>query len=313
MKTPLRRILCLAFGLVGCAACPPLGSVMRAYGYTELKPPSNLLQPGAIVYVIKKKPFVAGIICGPRASLGSGWKPNQSVTAMSQLKRVDGKSFNLDLPLLESIRADARFSSIKTIVMTLSNPELYELDDVEVLENQVHRSPACRQAIAARLAQGYKVTMVSSGLKGDVVYSAQWHTEATMSAKAKIDAMGLLALELGGSATGVSENTITAKGLIWGIKDDAYLAALSIPELDEKSVHKGTQIIPAHKTAHMVLTPDAPVVAPPEDEVNPSDRPPVVGTPGDTRPTRPHEVTIFNGGQRLPAAQPEGDCDAAQE
>lgn len=277
----------LALTFAGCmpwGRCPPLGDVMRQYGYTELRPPSNLLQPGAIVYIIKRDPFVAGIICGPRASLGADWQPTVSATAPAELQRTQGHQVALGAPLMASIRADARFSSIKTITTTLNNPVLVEVDDVAVVEHQAARSEACRLAVHARLAQGYAVTMVSSGLRGDITYQVEWHQEANLGAQAKVAALGALAVELGGGATDWGAQHIAAQGLVWGIKDDAFLAALSVEVLDEQQVPRGTALLPVHEPAHLAPTPDAPLVA----------------APGTLNATPVVPVTLLNGGAALP-------------
>jgi hypothetical protein len=235
---------------------------MRGLGYTPLKPPSLLLQPGALVYIktASTGEFSAGLLCGPRASLGSHWKPMRSPTAPASLSRVKGASFNMDARLMEDIHADVRFQSISKITMSLVNATIVELSDIDVIDNVRYRSEGCRQAIKNRLNAGYKISMVQSALMGNVVYSISWDQSFKGSAQAKIDALSQLSLELGGGATSVTESVIKADGLIWGLIDSPFLASLSIPEMDTSQYSPDAHLIGPQVDATITPVPDTPVV-----------------------------------------------------
>lgn len=246
--------------LAGCAACPGIGDTMRMMGYTELRPPSTLLGPGAMVYVKSTSPFQAGTVCGVRASMGAKFLPNTSPTAAKQLKVARGKSFELDAEVLEYIHAEAKFAALRTITVSLTNARITELTDDMVAENVANRSAACAEMIAEREKAGFKVTMISSAIEGDVVYSVTWKEEAKLTASAKIETMSQLALSLGAAADCVGESTISAKGLIWGIIDDRWLAKRSAPEQIAEAVAPGTRVIGPEHLGHIMPKPDAPMV-----------------------------------------------------
>jgi hypothetical protein len=240
---------------------------MRSLGYTELRPPSTFLGPGAMVYVKSTDPFQAGTVCGVRASMGGNFVPRTSPTARREMRKVQGKHFELDTKVLEFIHAEARFAAIRTISVSLNNPRITELTDDMVRENARYRSDACRESIADREAAGFKVTMISSAVEGDVSYSVTWKEEAKLGAQAKIDALNQLAVTLGAGADSITENTIAAHGLIWGIIDDRWLAQKSAPLDIAGNVRPGERIIQPEHLGRIQQKPDAPVV-PSQDPKN---------------------------------------------
>lgn len=266
-----RLLLALPLAYLGTTAFTgPCGCdtdvMIASHGYTPLKPPSNLLQPGSIVAITHRRPFQAALICGPRASLGPNWKPQESPTSSQMTSKMNGKDFKVEASMMEAIRADARFSQVQSITATLNHARIVELRDEDVIRGQAERSEDCTAAIHSRMARGYRITMISSALSGDAVWQVRFATEAHLEGRAKLDMMDQLAIELGGNATSVTESEIRANDLVWGIKDDAYLVSLGLPD----------ELMPTpdnHDPAAGFLTrdlgrarilpiPDAPVVAP---------------------------------------------------
>lgn len=247
------------FGLILCAlnltACPGIGELLRGYGYTEVRPPSTLLAPGTMVWVRSAKPFTAGIICTQKASLGPSFVPMASVTASSDLSKQSSKEFNLDAAYMEILKADAQFSDVSSLTARLDNATIFEVNDVDILNSIVDREPACSAAIKMRSEAGYHVSMISSALQADVVYSVKWNINSKLDASAKVAVVQNLAVELGLSGSHVSDQNISANGLYWGIVDDAFLAHLSEPGAITP-VDKGTRVIAAQMTPHLDLTPD---------------------------------------------------------
>lgn len=203
--------------------------MLRLYGYTEVRPPSRLFAPGTMVWVKHNQPFSAGVICTQEMSLGRRFRPMTSPTASGELNRATDKAFSLDSDYLNVLRADLRFSDISEVKVKLDNPTLFELTDVDVIRYAEERSSMCRHAVKQRHNAGYKVSMIASALKADVTYSVTWKRETRLDAGGKITALKDLAVELGAESSSVSEQTIAAKDLYWGIKDDAFLARLSDP------------------------------------------------------------------------------------
>lgn len=255
--------LLVALSLLPClAGCPSASSLMRSLGYTPLKPPSLLLQPGALVYVKSSSSgeFSAGLLCGPRASLGSHWKPMRSPTASQSISKAKGQSFAMDASLMEEIRADVRFSNITKITMSLTNATIVEISDIDVIDNVRYRSEGCKAAIKHRLQHGYKVTMVHSALMGNVIYSVSWDSSFSANVRAKVRTLEQLALELGGGATSVTDSVIKSEGLAWGISDSPFLASLSIPEMSNNRYDPSQRLIGNHLDATIPPVPDTPVV-----------------------------------------------------
>lgn len=210
-------------------SCPGMGQMLRLYGYTEVRPPSKLFAPGTMVWIKSNRPFSAGVICTQEMSMGRKFRPLTSPTASADLSQATQKEFALDGDYLDVLRADARFNDIASVRVKLDNPVLFELTDVDVVRFLAQRSPLCRHAIAQRHNAGYKVTMIASALRADVTYTVSWKRTTRLDGGSKRGALKDLATELGAEQSNVTEHTIAAKDLYWGIKDDVFLANLSDP------------------------------------------------------------------------------------
>lgn len=247
------------FGLILCAlnltACPGIGALLRGYGYTEVRPPSTLLAPGTMVWVRSSDPFTAGIICTQKASLGPNFVPMASATATSDLSKSSTKEFNVDAAYMEILKADAQFSDISSLTARLDNATIFEANDVDILNSVVDRDPSCSAAVKMRADGGYHISMISSALQADVVYSVKWNVTTKLDASAKVAVVQNLSAELGLGGSHVSDQGISANGLYWGIIDDAFLAHLSEPAA-VTPVDKGTRVIAAQVTPHLELRPD---------------------------------------------------------
>ena len=247
--------------------CSGSGQMMRRYGYTEVSPPSNLFQPGAVVAISHRRPFTACLVCGPRASLGPSLQVHQSPTAQAVSQKMNGRNFRMQAMYLEAIRADARFSSVNNVSMTLNNAHIVEINDTDVMEGVANRSEVCKRSIQARLARGYRITMIQSALSGDVVYRVSCNSEVQMDAKAKLNMMDQLAVELGGGATSVSAEEIRAQDLVWGIRDSDYLVTMGIsddilPTPESAPDPMQSYLFANMHRANILPIPDAPVVQP---------------------------------------------------
>jgi hypothetical protein len=241
--------------LVGTPGCRTMGEVMRLYGYTEIRPPSKFFAPGTMVWVRSQQPFSAGIICTDSASLGRRFRPVVSNTAAMELKRATDRSFSLDADYLEMLRADARFSHVTEVTIRLERPVLYEVIDTDIIKHHVDRSANCRHAIAMRRNAGYQVTMISGALQADVTYTVSTAYEVGAGVGSSLETLQALAAELGADNAQVHERTITAKGLFWGIKDDAFMAQLSEPRM-LLNVPRHVRLLAPERILAIVPTPD---------------------------------------------------------
>ena len=270
MRRWLRVLGCLSLTITMAAkldCCSGSSQLMKRYQYTEVSPPSNLFQPGAVVAISHRRPFTACLICGPRASLGAGLQVHQSPTAQGVTQKMNGRNFRLQAMYLEAIRADARFSAVTNVSMQLNNAHIVEINDTDVMEGVAHRSDVCRRSIQERLRRGFRITMIQSALSGDVVYRVSMNSEAQIDAKAKLNMMDQLAVELGGGATSVTAEEIRAQDLVWGIRDSDYLVTLGIsddilPTPEEVPDPMKSYLFSDLMRANILPIPDAPVVQP---------------------------------------------------
>lgn len=232
------------------------------YGYVELKPPSTLLAPGAMVSVVSRDPYIAKIVCPPRASLGANWKVQESPTQEAEFKKKKEVNFNLDAKVLSALKADAKFQHISNITVSLSNPRLVELTDLDVFENMNERSQACWRAIEERRKAGFQISMISSGMMADISYTVEYTDDNHYSAEAKIAMLQDLAVSLGGGGSCVSTRTIIGKNLMFGVKDDLYLAALSMPDVDLGQVKRGSRLLDLSETPIINNETESPIIHP---------------------------------------------------
>jgi hypothetical protein len=257
----MRPILfaCVTLILTALPQCPSLSGVMDLYGYMPLTPPSTLLQPGSMLYA-DKDGGVFGVACGPRASLGAGWVPKRSATWGSETRKLRNKEFKLSGDMMEQFKADAKFEAVRDITVSIDDAQLLELDDTDVLENIRYRSEACRAAVEGRIANGFRVTMVRSGMIASLVYKVEWKQQAMLDAKSKIEVVSGLAASLGGGVTCLDEQTFRAKGLMIGIRNDAYLASVSAPNVVPEHQEGDIDAEGVAKQPRIDQTPDAPIV-----------------------------------------------------
>jgi hypothetical protein len=220
--------LALVMSMLFLSSCPKMGEMLRSFGYTELRPPSQLMMPGTMVWVEKTKPFKAGIICTQAMSLGKDFKPINSPTSNSTLNRASNVKVDIGADLLNLVQGKAAMSAIHSVKVELANPVIYTLSDMDVLNAIPHRDPVCSQAILGRLRAGFPVTMIGRALMADVIYSVQWKQGIELDVRARIEALSGLAPHLGVSEGNIRENTITGKNLFWGVMDDVYLSKLAL-------------------------------------------------------------------------------------
>ncbi|WP_172326762.1 papain-like cysteine protease family protein [Mangrovicoccus sp. HB161399] len=218
-----------------------VGSLMKEYGYVEFWPPSNLVEPGDWVWVRGKAPLQLSLICGSRPALGfpEDFAPRASGTMDAELRRRLEGLLDVSAELLASLKADPKLSSVESLVLRLENVRLEEVADDQVRAAVLNRTSACHAAILGRTRGGFPVAMVSSTLVAAAVYEVGFERGAGESVR--LAAMRELALKfdlrskLGDSA----ERRLTGQGLVWGIREDAYLAGLGLELPDTGSAGDG--------------------------------------------------------------------------
>lgn len=172
------------------------------------------------------------ILCGSRASLGPELVLMSSETVSQTMQKKLKNSFKIDASYLKAVTAAAHVDDVESIEASIVNARIISLTDADVLENLKNRSEPCRQAIAARLEQGYSLTMISQSLVADFQFKVTWKSEKNVNKKARLLAQQRLASELGGGMTRVGLRTIDSQGLVLGIRTDAFLLALSSPTMN---------------------------------------------------------------------------------
>lgn len=235
---------CLGFTQGQCSS----SEMLAQYGYTELRPPSSLLQVGSLVAIDQRSPFQARIICGAEASLGPHLATLKSVTTNGSIRHLNNRSFTLDGKALQFNEIES-LKSVHSVTAKIRNARIVELTDEAVLVGMQYRSPECARAVRSRVEKGYTITMISSALICDIEYSVDFQHSMKTRKDAKSEAVKDLAVMLEGEFTSIDAGEIHAKGLVMGIRDDEYLSALSIPGVAEQKYAHRPRHIPMEQPA----------------------------------------------------------------
>lgn len=243
--------------------------MMQLYGFVALSPPSNLYQTGAVVALNHcQKPGgqleveSLRLLCGPRASLGPELLPTESQTLAGVQKFYSKQTMHVDSSVLDRLKTNTRFEKIVDVEIRLDNARIIEVTDADVWESMQNRSEACTKAIAARIAQGFQVTMISSNIVADLVYTVKFSSETTVDKKAQTETLRQLAVSLGGGHTQVTDQQIYAKNLAVGLKTDNYLLAISLPNEDQRALKQQPRHLEAATVDVDATEADAPIVHP---------------------------------------------------
>jgi hypothetical protein len=226
------------------AKCPPLRSALKTYGYVELKPPSQLMGPGTLVWVSDKEPFTAGVICSADKVLGADWRPTESPTMNTELAKTAKRGVNFKVDLAQIVTGNGKVDHIKDVSMSLKNAKLFEVTDYDVEQRSNTLDCRCLRALQRRQRAGFTVTMIQSSLQADVTYHIRWENTESLDVQAKIAQLEQLAVSLGLNNSTVTDKTISADSLYWGIRADDFLAWMYSPDNIKQADHRGSVFEP---------------------------------------------------------------------
>lgn len=207
-----------------------IGTVLTQYGYSEFRPPSRLFAPGHWVHVTQENPLHLSNICGSMKALGfpDDFEPSDSPTISTELSRSLDVNFDLTADLISEIRANPSFQVVDRITFSLDNVRLVEVADDQVRKAILNRDPDCHAAIKARFDSNDIVTMIKSALIANVQYEV--HFRSNLDATAETTVLRELALDfdLRTRVDQTSKQTLLGSELVWGVREDASLAAVGI-------------------------------------------------------------------------------------
>ncbi len=219
-------ILYCVLALFSSGCNETIGKVMSRYGFTELRPPSDLLSPGTIITISDADPLTADIVCTQEASLGPDPLLQASEKTEREVAAQTKTSFNISEDWLTTIRANAKYSAVEHITLTLTNVLVREVSEDTVFDRTTNRSAECVEAMESRVRNGQIVSMIRSIVGADVVYKVDFRSEADLYVSGKESLIKSLAKDLGADASTATSETVEGKGLFWGVHDDTWLARI---------------------------------------------------------------------------------------
>lgn len=80
--------------------------------------------------------------------------------------------------------------------------------------------------------------MVRAALICDVRYRVQFQVTSTLDAQARVQQVQNLSVALGGNIESASDTQAVAKGLVFGIRDDTFLAAIDADDADVRKLKR---------------------------------------------------------------------------
>ena len=248
----MRRPLAIVLGLL-LTSCPgDLDQALRQYGYAPVRPASTFWQPGAIVYLKNFEPLEVGYICTAKQVMGENYRPMQSPTLNADLARATRKAVTFSANYLDMIKGDADLHDVKSIKMSLRNARIFEVSDSDVDSRVGKIDPVCMRHVRRRMSNGDPVTMISSALQADVVYTVQYDKSSKLDNSAQLEMLQNLALKLGVEASALGGRTIEAKDLIWGVRDDRTLLSLFDRRYMEQFDRRDSRLLTDERTPSLV-------------------------------------------------------------
>jgi hypothetical protein len=229
-----------------------LESVLSEEGFIELRPPSTLLQPGALVEIQSRNPLRVSTICSAQSSLAL--TPEQVAVSTSVDSSVLGKesaSFSLNLSSLGIGRASSAGKAVKSATVKLSNVRLIELSDAEIVRNIAKRDSACAEALKVRFDTNRdSLTLIDTVLIADAEITLDFDGSVTSTVAASEIEGAFIAGQFNFDFSDASRALVLGKDLVWGVKDDQTMAwhGLTLPNTgsngdNERSIMKGAGAI----------------------------------------------------------------------
>jgi hypothetical protein len=204
----------------------PIGKILEKYGYTEIKPPSTLVQPGTWVSVLNKNPLHLNIVCTPTKDVLDKTIIKSDSIDTNMMSKLSGL-FEMEGEKLDVIKGKTNFKEVKNISFRLKNIQLLELPDEVIFEKIVPSlSESCKKSIKFHFDAKEEVSIITAVLVADSDYQVELSHE--MENKTASDLKGQLALETNSRLSNDESSNIIGKNLIWGIRDNPRYASAGL-------------------------------------------------------------------------------------
>jgi hypothetical protein len=198
-----------------------LGDILRENGFTELRPPSTLIEPGSWVEIQGRDPLRLRVVCSATNALNlNSVQLLQSISTDTSVTRTFNGDFRVGVQSM-GLGSDSRV--VESVELHLSNVHVIELSEDQILKNVPMRDKSCAAAITLEYQQRRdSLTMIDTVFVADAEYHVIFSGEATEEARAA--ATERLAANASLKASGKDTTVVIGAGLVWGVKDNQLMA-----------------------------------------------------------------------------------------
>jgi hypothetical protein len=221
-------------GLAACvlAGCAPatFSKELAKLGYQRFQPPRIRIEPGTLIVIEEAGDGAISVqpVCWRDQAFPGIEEAVADPTFAQELKKNLEKTFELEAEYLDKIKANANYSRVDEITLTIQNASIPGYSDADLMGSIGDRSPRCTEAVRRReQTKGEDVYTVLSVLRADVVYTIGSTSEVGGKVKLPEELLEGLKVELGGSRKNAEDQTITGTQLHWGLKSDVFKVAPS--------------------------------------------------------------------------------------
>lgn len=224
-----RAIVLLLAGLL-CTACgaKTFSEELGKLGYQRFQPPRKNIEAGTLV-VLEKLPEGAVAVhpvCWRDQAFPGLTEAEPDPTASQAMKKKVEKTFKLEAEYVKQIKANVKYSQVEDISLTLQNVSVPEYSDADLLGKIGNRTANCAAAVRRRVeGKGQTVYTVLSVLRADVIYAVKGKSDIGGGAGLPPEVLEGLKLDLGGSVSSTTDQTIRGNALHWGLKPDVFNVA----------------------------------------------------------------------------------------
>ena len=203
-----------------------LAQSLSQYGMSEVRPPSDLISPGTIVWVRHTKPLEVDIVCDQSGAFGDSLHVQSSPTRGRVGSSEYGREQQLSGAALKALTGRRNYQGVQRINFIISKPRVETISAEEIFAQVSRRSAACQYAIDELYRNDKRINLVSNVLRADITYTIIFNDSLSRDLEAKADVLKQLSMELGAKEVSLASSSLSGDSLVWGVRFNSQLLSL---------------------------------------------------------------------------------------